>query len=73
MDRIDIKASTGNGKVSESIWIAFLDQLLTKNQKTNKKTTTQKGLYIVILFANNGKDFYLSIGLGTENLSQKKD
>lgn len=71
LDRIDIKASTGNGKVAESIWIAFLDQLLTKNQKTNK-TTTQKGLYIVILFANNGKDFYLSIGLGTENLSLKK-
>ncbi|MCM3047107.1 MrcB family domain-containing protein [Bacillus safensis] len=71
LDRIDIKASTGNGKVSESIWIAFLDQLLTKNQKTNK-TTTQKGLYIVILFANNGKDFYLSIDLGTENLSLKK-
>ena len=40
LDRIDIKASTGNGKVSESIWIAFLDQLLTKS-KTNK-TTTQK-------------------------------
>ncbi|GLF90619.1 hypothetical protein Saga11_18780 [Bacillus safensis] len=71
LDRIDIKASTGNGKVAESIWIAFLDELLTKNQKTNK-TTTQKGLYIVILFANNGKEFYLSIGLGTENLSLKK-
>lgn len=71
LDRIDIKASTGHGKVAESIWIAFLDKLLTLNHKTNR-TTTQKGLYIVILFANNAKDFYLSIGLGTENLSLEK-
>ena len=71
LDRIDIKASTGNGKVAESVWIAFLDKLLTMNHKTNR-TTTQKGLYMVILFANNGKDFYLTIGLGTENLSVEK-
>ncbi|MDM5298015.1 DUF3578 domain-containing protein [Bacillus pumilus] len=71
MSRIDIKASTGSGKIAEAIWIAFLDPLLTMNPRT-KRTTTQKGVYIVMLFAENGKDFFLTIGLGTENLSLQK-
>lgn len=68
LDRIDIKASTGNGKVAECFWIALLDKRLTTNPNY-QKTTTQKGIFIVILFAENGEDFYLTIETGTENLS----
>ncbi|MDR0125790.1 MrcB family domain-containing protein [Bacillus zhangzhouensis] len=68
LDRIDIKASTGNGKIAECFWIALLDKRLTTNPNS-KKTSTQKGIYIVILFAENGEDFYLTIETGTENLS----
>ncbi|MCK6162415.1 MrcB family domain-containing protein [Bacillus pumilus] len=68
LERIDIKASTGNGKVAECFWIALLDRRLTTNPNS-QKTTTQKGIFIVILFAENGEDFYLTIETGTENLS----
>ncbi len=68
INKIDIKASTGNGRVAECFWIAFLDNRLTTNS-TSKKTSTQKGIYLVILFAENGEDFYLTIETGTENLS----
>lgn len=68
LDRIDIKASTGNGRVAECFWIALLDKRLTTNPNS-QKTTTQKGIFIVILFAESGEDFYLTIETGTENLS----
>lgn len=68
INKLDFKASTGNGRVAECFWIALLDKRLTTNSES-KKTSTQKGIYIVILFAENGEDFYLTIETGTENLS----
>ncbi|MBT2260026.1 MrcB family domain-containing protein [Bacillus safensis] len=68
LDSIDIKASTGHGKVADCFWIALLDKRLTTSPNS-KKTSTQKGIFIVILFAENGEDFYLTIETGTEKLS----
>ncbi|WP_182007313.1 MrcB family domain-containing protein [Priestia aryabhattai] len=58
LEHIKIKGSTGDGRVGESFWIAFLDERVT--------TTTTEGIYIVLLFDKNIDNVYLAIGSGTE-------
>ncbi|GLZ63529.1 MULTISPECIES: MrcB family domain-containing protein [Bacillus] len=65
-DYISIKASTGTGRISDSFWIAFLDNRLTTK---GKRVSTQVGIYIVLLFSESGDNFYLSIATGTENFN----
>ncbi|MCY8303416.1 DUF3578 domain-containing protein [Bacillus spizizenii] len=69
LDHISIKASTGTGRISDSFWIAFLDDRLTTK---GNRVSTQVGIYIVILFSEDGQNFYLSIATGTEKFSLSK-
>ncbi|UJW58759.1 DUF3578 domain-containing protein [Bacillus sp. A116_S68] len=61
---LNIKGSTGNGRVGDSFWIALLDERITD--------TTTKGIYIVFLFDKNLDNLYLTIASGTENLNMTK-
>ncbi|PSL41273.1 uncharacterized protein DUF3883 [Salsuginibacillus halophilus] len=64
IDSIDVKGSTGDGKVGECYWIALLDKRIT--------TSPTEGMYVVLLFDASLEYLYLSIASGTENLSLSK-
>ncbi|PAF22759.1 hypothetical protein CHH49_04010 [Terribacillus saccharophilus] len=71
VDKLEVKASVGEGRLSEVFWVAFLNEDYVPKNKSNK-LSTRNGIYIVLLLDRNLEFAYLSIGNGTENLSPKE-
>jgi hypothetical protein len=59
-----IRGSVGQGKWANVPWVAIMDTRLT--------TTTQRGIYIVYLFAENGSSLYLTLNQGCTDIILKK-
>ncbi|MYL44609.1 DUF3578 domain-containing protein [Virgibacillus halodenitrificans] len=67
----EIRASVGEGRMSEVSWIAILDEKLVPRNKRHQ-LTTQRGIYIVILFDRLLENAYLAIGNGAEYLNGRE-
>ena len=54
-----VKGRMGSANKSECPWVAIMDRNITQS--------TQKGLYVVFLFAKDMKSFYLTLNQGITN------
>lgn len=65
---IEIRSSVGEGRISEVFWIMFGQEAFVP-RNPHGKLTTQKGIYIVLLFDSELERAYLAIANGSEHLS----
>ncbi|MGP4041915.1 MrcB family domain-containing protein [Gracilibacillus sp. D59] len=68
LSKTEIRASVGEGRISEVYWLAILNENLVPRNKSGK-LTTQKGIYIALLCDSSLENAYLVIGNGAEYLS----
>lgn len=67
VDKLEVKASVGEGRLSEVFWVAFLNEDYVPKNKSHM-LSTRNGIYIVLLLDKNLEYAYLSIGNGSEFL-----
>lgn len=64
----EIRGSVGEGRMSEAYWIAFLNENFVPRNKAGN-LSTQRGIYIVLLFDRELNYAYLAIGNGSEHMN----
>lgn len=64
----EIRGSVGEGLMSEVYWIAILNENFVPRNQANK-LTTQRGIYVVLLFDRELNFAYLAIGNGAEYMT----
>jgi hypothetical protein len=64
LSKYEVKGSVQTGNMSNIPWIAIMDPAITRS--------TQQGVYIVFLFASDGKTVYLTLNQGAAFLKGRK-
>lgn len=71
LSHFQVRGSVGEGIMSEVFWVAFLNENYVPKNKVGN-LTTQRGIYIVLLFDRELEYAYLAIGNGAEYLNATK-